>query len=100
MSKLSLVIILGFSLLLAACSKEAVYIDHEFGMATQDAFTRQIINQDYAHAGKKVEGLPGIHAEPIMDTYQRTFSEGFTREDFDVSSFGVSSGSSRSSSGN
>ena len=94
MSKISLVTIIGISLLLAACAKETVYVDHEFGMATQDAFNQQIIHKDYAHAGKKVEGLPGINAEPIMNTYQQTFTEGFTREDFDISSFGVSSGSS------
>lgn len=77
------------SILLAACAREAVYVDHEFGKATNDAFDRQIIHKDYAHAGKSADGLAGIHAEAIMNTYQKTFSEGFTKENIDVYSVGV-----------
>lgn len=92
MRQITLIIILaGLSLLLGGCSKEALYVDHEFGMATNDAFDRQIIHKDYVHAGKPVEGMAGIHAEPIMNTYQKTFSEGFAKEDINTSSSGTGS---------
>ena len=73
------------SLLLTACAMEAPYVDHEYGMATRDAFERQILNKDYHHADKEVKGLPGIHAENVMRTYHETFTEGFTRQDIDIS---------------
>ena len=76
------------SLLLTACAMEAPYVDHEYGAATRDAFERQIVNKDYRHAGKEVKGLSGIHAENVMQTYHETFTEGFTREDIDISSVG------------
>lgn len=88
MRPISFIALVLFSLFLTACAREAVYVDHEFGKASQDAFDRQIIHKDYAHAGKPVEGMAGIHAEPIMNTYQKTFSEGFTREDIDITQTG------------
>jgi hypothetical protein len=89
MSQISFIALVIGALLLAGCAREAVYADHEFGMANRDAFDRQIINKDYAHAGKPVEGMAGIHAEPIMNTYQKTFSEGFTKEDIDITQVGL-----------
>lgn len=88
MRMITLTAIIGLSLLMTACVSEAPYVDHEFGMATKDAFDRHIVHKDYAHAGKPVEGLAGIHAEPVMNTYQKTFSEGFTKEDFDITEVG------------
>lgn len=84
-----LLVIFALLLMLTACAREAAYVDHEFGMATNDAFARQIIHKDYAHASKSADGLAGIHAEAMMNTYQKTFSEGFTKEDIDVYSVGV-----------
>lgn len=77
-------------LLLAGCAsfEEAYYTDREHGKASTDAFDRMIVNQDDQHAGKVPEGLDGIHAEPIMGSYNQTFSEGFTSEDIDISVVG------------
>ena len=77
--------------LLAGCAsfEEAYYVDREFGMANNDAFDRQIVHKDYKYAGEPVNDLSGIHAEPIMETYQGTFSEGFTSEDIDISETGT-----------
>ena len=92
MKYIALLVTLGFLLVGCAAMEEAYYVDREFGAAHNDAFDRQIINKDYAHAGKSVEGLPALHAESIMETYHGTFSEGFSRESFDVSDVGSESG--------
>lgn len=84
----SLLIWIATGLLLTACAMEAPYVDHEYGTATRDAFDRQIVYKDYRYADKKVESLPGIHAENVMQTYHGTFSEGFTKEDIDITSVG------------
>lgn len=75
-------------MILAGCAHEARYADHEHGKALTDAFDRQIVNQDYAHANKPVEGLAGIHAESIMETYHGTFSKGFSSEGIDITQTG------------
>jgi uncharacterized protein YceK len=77
-------------LLLAGCAsfEEAYYTDREHGKASTDAFDRMIVNKEDQHAGKTPEGLDGIHAEPIMGSYNRTFSQSFTRESIDISAVG------------
>jgi len=69
------------AVVLTGCAREAVYADHEYGAASMDAYNRQIVHKDFLYAHKDVEGMEGLHAEPIMDTYQKSFSEGFTIED-------------------
>lgn len=63
------------TLLLGGCinAHEASYVDHEFGMAQRDAFDRQIAYKTPENAEKTPEGMPGIHSEKIMDTYQNSF---------------------------
>lgn len=78
------------ALILAGCAQEAYYADHEYGLATTDAFDRQIAHKDYVHADKTDDGMDGIHAEPIMQTYQNSFSQGFTMESIDTSAPGNS----------
>ncbi len=69
---------------LAGCAQDAFYADREYGMATSDAFDRQIVHKDYVHAGKTSDAMEGIHAEPIMETYHNSFSEGFTQESINI----------------
>lgn len=84
------ILFIAFGLILTGCAHEAPYNDHEYGMAQMDAFDRQIVHQDYTHAGKTAEGRAGIHAEKIMETYHETYSESFSSEDIDISSTGLS----------
>jgi hypothetical protein len=73
------------SALLAGCAQDAFYADREYGIASTDAFDRQIVHKDYVHAGKTSDAMEGIHAEPIMEMYHESFSEGFTQESIDIS---------------
>ena len=77
--------------ILVGCVDNAYYADREYGAASTDAFDRQIIYKDYRHAGNSVSGLPALHAEPIMETYHSTFSEGFTKESIDINTVGSES---------
>lgn len=78
-----------FGLLCSGCAREAQIADLEHGIASQDAFDRQIAYPDARYAGQGVEGLPGIHAEPILKTYHKTFEQGFTKEDIDITEIGL-----------
>lgn len=84
--------ILGLLISGCAAMEETYFIDREFGVATNDAFDQQIINKDYAHANQPVEGMPALHAEPVMGTYHSTFSTGFTKESIDINAVGSESG--------
>lgn len=77
------------TLALTGCAREAYYVDHEHGMATMDALDRQVVHTDYKHAGKAVDGMDGIHAETIMETYHETFGDSFSRENIDVTQTGA-----------
>lgn len=87
MKSVCLLVLAG--MLLAGCAHEAYYVDHEYGMAQNDAFDRQIVHKDYPHADKATEGLEGIHAESIMQTYHETFQDSFSDEDIDVTATGA-----------
>lgn len=82
-------LIIVAALFVSGCAKEAYYVDHEYGMASTDAFDRQIVHKDYKYATKPVEGMAGIHAESIMDTYHGTFSDSFTKESIDITQTGA-----------
>jgi hypothetical protein len=71
------ILILGAFVVLGGCAytQEAVYVDHEFGMAQNDAFDQQIAYKNYQYADSKPVAMPGIHAEKIMDTYQNSFDK-------------------------
>jgi len=83
-----LTILLFSCLVLAGCAHEASYADREYGMATMDAFDRQVVHKDYAYANEPVEGMDGLHAEPTMEMYHDSFGEGFTQESISVLSPG------------
>lgn len=77
------------ALLLAGCAREAYYTDREFGLNSSASFDRMIINTENEHAGKVPDGLAGIHAEPAMESYQKTFSDNFKRENINISDFEI-----------
>jgi len=62
------------------------YADREYGVASMDAYDRMIVHKDYIHADKTDDAMDGIHAEPTMELYQGSFSEGFTQDTVDISS--------------
>lgn len=68
-----LLMILTTLLVLTGCAQEAAYVDYEFGKAHNDAIDQQIAYKDPVNANTTPEGMAGIHAEKIMDTYQYSF---------------------------
>lgn len=82
------ILIIVSGMLLSGCAHEAYYVDHEHGMAQNDTFNRQIVHKDYIYANKPVEGMAGIHAESIMETYHGTFTDSFSKESIDTAQTG------------
>ena len=76
------------SVALAGCAHELNYADNEYGIASMDAYDRQIVHKDYVYADKNVDGMEGLHAEPTMEMYHDSFGEGFIQESVDINSFG------------
>ena len=76
------------TVVLAGCAQEAYYADREYGVASMDAYDRQIVHKDYVHADKTVDSMEGLHAEPTMEMYHSSFGEGFTQESIDTLSPG------------
>lgn len=74
------------AVVLTGCAHEAHYADNEYGVASMDAYDQMIVHKDYAHANKTVNGMEGLHAEPTMQLYHDSFSEGFTQDTVDISS--------------
>lgn len=74
---------------LTGCTQMAYYADREYGIASMDAYDRQIVHKDYIHANKTDDGMEGIHAEPTMEMYHSSFGEGFTQESIDTLSPGA-----------
>ena len=88
----SITMVLGFMVLgfmVSGCAETAYYADREHGIASSDAFDRQVVHKDYKFAGKPVEGMDAIYAEHIMGKYLDTFQEGFTKEDIQITETGV-----------
>ena len=77
------------TIFLTGCAQEAYYADNEFGIASMDAYDRQVVHKDYVYADKNVDGLEGLHAEKTMGLYHESFGEGFTQESFDTLSPGL-----------
>jgi hypothetical protein len=86
--KRSFILLFG-AMLLAGCAQEAIYADHEFGIATQNAFDQQIVHKDGKYANKPVDQMDGLYSEHIMGTYLNTFSQGSTRENIAIGESGV-----------
>ncbi len=76
------------AILLTGCAREAVYADREYGVASMDTYDQLIVYKDYRYADKTNDDMDGLHAEPIMETYQSSFGEGFTQETIEVASPG------------
>ena len=68
-----LLMMLTTLLILTGCAQEAAYVDYEFGKAQNDAIDQQIAYKDPVNANTTPEGMAGIHAEKIMDTYRYSF---------------------------
>ena len=80
----TILLIFCLSFIFLGCANDAYYADREFGIASGDAFDRQIAHKDYIYANKPVEGMAGIHAEPTMEMYHDSFGKGFTQESIEV----------------
>ena len=86
--KISTLILSIVSLLLfSGCAQEAYYIDQEFGEAQMESWDKMIAYPAERYADKQPEGLEGIHAEPAMDVYHRSFSKEPTKTN--VIKFGI-----------
>ncbi|HKI51622.1 MAG TPA: hypothetical protein VJ995_06080 [Geothermobacteraceae bacterium] len=61
----------------SGCAKfeEANFVDQEFGQAQMESWDKMIANPDGRYADKDPEGLDGIHAEPAMSVYNKSFSK-------------------------
>ena len=73
---------------LAGCAHEMDYADREYGVASMDAYDRMIVHKDYRYADKTDDAMDGIHAEPTMELYQSSFSEGFSQDSVDTTAPG------------
>jgi hypothetical protein len=76
-----LILIFVATIFMTGCAQEAYYADQEHGIASMDAYDQQIVHKDYAHADKDVNGMEGLHAEPMMEMYHDSFGDGFTQKD-------------------
>lgn len=70
---------------LTGCAHEAYYADNEYGIASMDAYDRQIVHKDYRYADKTEDGMEGLHAELTMELYHNSFGESFTQDTIDIS---------------
>ncbi len=77
------------AVLCLGCSmtEEAYYLDREYGKAQMESWDKMIAHPDYRYADRQPEGLEGVHAEPAMDVYHRSFSKEPTESD--VIQFGI-----------
>ncbi|MDO3378429.1 hypothetical protein [Geoalkalibacter halelectricus] len=77
----TLMMIVLAAALCAGCAtfEEAYYIDREFGQAQMESWNKMIAYPDGRYADREVEGLDGIHAEPAMGVYHRSYSKEPTR---------------------
>lgn len=74
------------ALALACCAgcamkEEAYYLDREFGKAQMESWDKLIAHPDYRYADREPEGLEGIHAEPAMGVYHKSFAKEPTRRE-------------------
>lgn len=69
--------ILVATLTLTGCAsfEETYYLDREFGKAQMESWDKMIAYPEPQHIDKQPEGLEGIHAEPAMNVYHRSFSK-------------------------
>jgi hypothetical protein len=90
MKPLTLFIILAaLAILFSGCS--AVYTDKELGKAQTISYDSQIAYPDYRYAEKTPNTLEGIFAEDVMQGYSESFTEGFSKQEIDITSTGIES---------
>jgi len=70
-----LILIVAVALVGCAAFEETYYLDREFGQAQTETWDKMIAYPESKYADKTPEGLEGIHAEPAMEVYQRSFSK-------------------------
>jgi hypothetical protein len=58
-----------------ASFEEAYVLDREFGKAQMETWDKMIAYPDSKYADKQPEGMEGIHAEPAMGVYHRSYSK-------------------------
>ncbi len=77
------------ALLISGCAmfEEAYFTDREFGHAQTTTWDKQVAFPDYRYAAAVPEGMPGIHSEEIMKTYNDTFTRQ-TEEQLNIMGFG------------
>jgi len=63
--------------LMSGCNfmEKSYCLDKEFGQAQQVTWNNMIADPNPGHADKAVAGVAGIHAEGIMDVYNKSFQE-------------------------
>lgn len=85
----TIICILAASLLLSGCAmfEEAYFADREFGHAQATTWDKQVAFPDYRYAASVPEGMPGVHSEEIMKTYNNSFTKR-TEEKIEVMDFG------------
>ncbi|HKK00736.1 MAG TPA: hypothetical protein VJ955_01095 [Desulfuromonadales bacterium] len=76
MKRLALVVLVAAVLLLAGCAsfQDAYYTDHEFGKASQQTWTNEVVYPEGRNVKKTPAGLEGITAEQIMNVHTQTFA--------------------------
>lgn len=82
-------LILIVALISTGCAsfEETYYLDREFGKAQMESWDKMIAYPESQYADKQPEGLEGIHAEPAMNVYHRSFSKEPTKTN--VIKFGI-----------
>jgi len=82
-------LILAAVIACAGCStmEEAYFLDREYGQAQMASWEKMIVNPHPQHAESLPEGMEGIHAEPAMRVYHKSFSKEPTKTD--VIKFGI-----------
>lgn len=84
------VILVPVAMVISGCS--TLYTDREFGKAQAISYDKQIAYPDYRFAQKTPSGLEGILAEEVMQKYSGSYSEGFSKQEIDITSTGLETG--------
>lgn len=86
--------LLVLGLTLAGCTSYP-NLDREFGQATRTSLKRQVAFPADSHVRKVPEGMGGISAEEVMDTYNQTYAEKWQKTDAYSFQFGPGNGGGR-----
>lgn len=60
---------------LAGCTKEAYYVDREWGKAQMASWDKMLTNPAGKYDGDNPTGMEGINSEEVMGVYNRSFSQ-------------------------